>query len=108
MFAPLLVSGPIAAAYQAVTLLDDETLERHAPALTARFMAAQAGVAGIPEQPATSGFLAVRPAPGPKALRAALPRLLGALAVVLVDEVGGWEDPRLRCAAPLHCRRKGC
>lgn len=74
-------------ATQASETLDDTTLARRASGLSERMAEAEAMVAGIPSRPSTSTVLSVRPAPHPKALRAALPRLLGALASITLVEV---------------------
>ena len=68
-------------------MLDAADIVQHAPILTDRFTAAQAAVAAIPEQPVTSSFLAVGPAPGLEALRSTIAGLMGALSVVRVVEV---------------------
>ena len=72
---------------QAAAVLDAADIVQHAPVLTDRFTAAQAAVAAIPEQPVTSSFLAVEPAPGLEALRSTVARLMGALSIVRVVEV---------------------
>lgn len=46
---------------QAVVVLDDDALVQHAAELFSQFEAGLAGVAAIPEEPATSSFLAVEP-----------------------------------------------
>ena len=72
---------------QAAAVLDAADIVQHAPVLTDRFTAAQAAVTAIPEQPVTSSFLAVGPAPGLEALRSTVAGLMGALSVARVVEV---------------------
>ena len=72
---------------QAAAVLDAADIVQHAPVLTDRFTTVQAAVAAIPEQPVTSSFFAVEPAPGLEALRSTVARLMGALSIVRVVEV---------------------
>lgn len=72
---------------QAAMSPNGDVLVHHAPALSARFAAAEAAVVAIPEQPITSSFLMVEPMAGPEARPAAISDLLGSLALVWVAEV---------------------
>ena len=80
-------------------MLDDADITQHAKTLTGLFEAAQAAVAAIPEQPGTSGFMAVEPAPAPEDLLKTIGGLLGDMTVERVAEVG-----RLRLCAVVVSR----